>query len=110
MRTRLTHWTALFLLVMSGAAFGSLVESMFCAADARDATLSKAGIVAPQAQLAPGEDEQCPLATLAEFVAAPMVVSHPLMLGAMRAAFVAPLYLSPCYRVDGEPPTKPPSA
>jgi len=35
MRDRLTHWTAVFLLVMPGFAFGLLVGSMFYFADAQ---------------------------------------------------------------------------
>jgi hypothetical protein len=109
MRNRITLWTALFLLVMSGAALGALVGSMFCAAEAQAAASDNVATVALQAQSNPDSND-CPLATLAEFVASPMVVSPVPLLSVMRPAYVAPLYLSPRYRVDPEPPTKPPSA
>ncbi len=101
----------MFLLVMSGAAYGAQVGSMFCVADAQGAPSLIVAVTLPPAQQPDaGSSEACPLATLAEFVASPMVMSPPALASATRAAYVAPLYLSPRYRVDPEPPTKPPSA
>lgn len=100
----------MFLLVISGAAFGSLVGSLFCTDDMQVAYSFTAGVGTYQAQPESDAGEPCPLATLAEIVSAPMVVSLLQGMGSMRAAYVAPLYLSPHYRVDPEPPTKPPSA
>lgn len=99
----------MFLLLMSGAAFGAVIGSIFCAAEAQAAPSDNVAVFALQAQ-SDSDANKCPWATLAEFVASPMVVSPVPLLSVMRPAYVAPLYLSPRYRVDPEPPTKPPSA
>lgn len=107
MRKQLTFWAALFLLVMSGAALGSFAASIYCTAGLQSLTLDTEADVASSAD---SDATACPLATLAEFVATPMVITPAIVFGVVRAGYEAPLYLFPRYQFESEPPTKPPSA
>ena len=109
MGNRIQYCTALFLLVMSSAAFSAQMGSMFCRDDSRASAPATAASVAVEATTMSVAVE-CPLATMAEFVAAPMMMSFAPLFSVLRPAYVAALYWTPRYWVDPEPPTKPPSA
>lgn len=99
------HWTAVLLLVVCGAATAASVGAGFCTADTRN--LIDVGAATDEVDPNP---TQCPLATLAEFAATPIVFAMLLPLGVDVPAYVWPLLPSRLNGIDPEPPVKPPAA
>lgn len=109
MHKRIKYWSALFLLGISAAAFSSLVGAMYCAAGEQAAASGTCEVAAPRSANTL-DAPTCPLATLAEFLVTPMVITSGTLPVVTRPAYVTPLYQSPHYRLDLEAPTKPPWA
>lgn len=99
------HWTALFLLVICGAATAASVGAAFCTED-----MSGFVVVGAATDEADPNPTQCPLTVLSEFAATPIVFATSLPLGVDAPAYVWPLLPSRLDGIDPERPEKPPAA
>ena len=100
------RWTAALFLLLAAASVSASASASLCSLESRAAVASSA----PSAHETARDSDVCPLLPLAEEAATPVVLSSVSVSAVVQPAYVRALVSDHSYRIDPEPPVKPPAA
>ncbi len=103
---RWKRWTAALLLLLAAASVSASASAVLYSLESRAAVASSATSTHETGR----DSDVCPLLPLAEEAATPAVLSSVSVSAVVQPAYVRALVPTGSYRIDPEPPVKPPAA